>query len=836
MKLPKQPPRHLDALLVHDGISMSVQDRRKFPERTVRTLISLSGCFGVLWCMQGFFSFPVALPPLLLFALGLTVLMRVIRAAFPRFGFGLILAAFASIPILLVRYREAAVAGSGAVYRIMRAKILWQKVFETAPVHVGQYSEQDCIRFIFDLTVIAMVALLEYSDVLLTHPQSGRSGFWIRFLVSFPFLECGLYFGLETSTAAVLLIILFWIGTLAVIRGRPSRREAIAQGRSYRLQHAFTSEIAGRYTTHESSAAVLLLLAAVLGAVCYAGTRGYVRSEKMLETRTNLRTWYRNFSFRDVTGLLSKIPTDLGLNVVSDEIDLMQENMPHFDGHTVLHVSAGTALPEQDYYLRALSRNAYTGRGWGLQTGMYRGTSRLFAQLADEEHMPQLLTHSSHLDDLRRAEDGKLPVVEMQVTALDPQTSVYIPYQALLYGSCRFRYDLDIELDNPRSYGFWMVTTAQPDWLTYAMNQGPSQSAAVNEYEEFVDKHYLDIPDTAAMNALFEDFRLHSPNPEAPLDMQLETIRQYIWERAEYTLSPAPIPADADFAASFLLQTHEGFCAHYASAAVLLCRMCGIPARYAQGYVIPQGCFAAYRGSSTYEIEIPDNQAHAWAEIYVKGYGWQPYEFTESVQESWHVPQAAAQTVTTTSATTTVTATSTTRSSTSHTSASTATTTAAVTSGAGGTESRMTPEQAARLRRTVLVLAGVLLAALLFAAWHYAVIRRRTAAMRSEDPNRAADASYGFLLRLLQMQKIRQEKRTHEDFAALVQAECDLLPAGRMMRVIAVQQQAAFSRSGIAAEDAALVRETALTLAERMYSKANPLKKLWLRWFRHIVK
>ena len=59
---------------------------------------------------------------------------------------------------------------------------------------------------------------------------------------------------------------------------------------------------------------------------------------------------------------------------------------------------------------------------------------------------------------------------------------------------------------------------------------------------------------------------------------------------------------------------------HYASAATLMLRAMGIPARYVTGYVadVP----------SSGHVNVPDSAAHAWVEVYIPGYGWEPVEVT----------------------------------------------------------------------------------------------------------------------------------------------------------------------------------------------------------------
>ena len=59
---------------------------------------------------------------------------------------------------------------------------------------------------------------------------------------------------------------------------------------------------------------------------------------------------------------------------------------------------------------------------------------------------------------------------------------------------------------------------------------------------------------------------------------------------------------------------------------------------------------------------------------------------------------------------------------------------------------------------------------------------------------------------------------------------------GRIRRAIDIQQAAVFSRNGIPKTDAKVICKTANELAAAMYQNAKPLRRLWLRWGRHIVK
>ena len=834
-------PRPKDQMLLHDGITMSVRDKKHFPERLVRLLITLCGSIGTICCVQGFFHFHIQLMPLLLYIVSLTLLMRGIRAISPKIGFGCILAAFAAIPVLLLRYREQAVVGASSIYHTMRKQILWKAVFPGGAQQLTDgWTEAECTQFIFVLIITAMVALLEYSDVLMTHTQSSKSGFWIRFLVTFPFLECGLYFGIHTNMTAVFLLVLFWIGTLAVSRRKPNRRLLREQGASAPLQQAFLNETEHRFTTHETGASVLLIAAAVLAFISFCSGWHYdpksERNKKRLETRQELREAYRNFSIRDVTGLLQRIPFSTGLNVVTDEIDLMQDADLHFDGRTVLHASVGSAVTVKDYYMRGIVRSEYTGRGWGIPNGIYRRNQKLFRRLTSANRMPQTMLHSDHADEMK-LEGGKFPIVSCEITAVGSESVNYLPYEALFKVGTKYRYDIETQLGSYKKYDFSILTNGVTDPITAWERSAPSDDTLISQYEKFVDETYTTLPETPAINRIYEMYQPDMPDPDAPLPEKLEAIRDYLWERADYTMQPGRQPEDQDFVEYFLTTGHKGYCAHYASAAVVLCRMCGIPARYSQGYVLTQNSFnsgnrqpASPGKNETFEIDIPDHQAHAWAEIYIKGYGWMPYEFTETVQETWHraAQQAPVQTTVltiTTAATNPTTA-----------SAVTFTTAAPQTTSGNGAHGGKPNPVLRVLGRLLLILLAVAAVLYIWYRVHCTVIRRRRAAMHSKQSNSAAHASYEFLIRLLRTLGIEQKKMFPDAFAEYAEKKCGLLQKGKLSKAIEIQQAAVFSKTGVSPADAKILCQTAELLAGAVYQQAGFFRRLWLRWCLHIIQ
>ncbi len=90
------------------------------------------------------------------------------------------------------------------------------------------------------------------------------------------------------------------------------------------------------------------------------------------------------------------------------------------------------------------------------------------------------------------------------------------------------------------------------------------------------------------------------------------------WLRTDhrYTATPPVPPAGVDPVSNFLFAQREGHCEYFASAAVLLLRASGVPARYVTGF---RG--GEWNALGQY-VAVRADRAHAWAEAFVPGAGW----------------------------------------------------------------------------------------------------------------------------------------------------------------------------------------------------------------------
>ena len=153
-----------------------------------------------------------------------------------------------------------------------------------------------------------------------------------------------------------------------------------------------------------------------------------------------------------------------------------------------------------------------------------------------------------------------------------------------------------------------------------AHNQGSDAYFREQRYRTYVNKHYL-----MTDRALAESFRnlLEEEGLQTSGDRS-EVVRgvlEYVRGAAAYTLTPRTASGDGDFVLSFLRETKEGYCVHFATASAALLQALNIPARYVSGFSV------TIAEPDLWSPVIVDD-AHAWVEVYFDGIGWVPFDPT----------------------------------------------------------------------------------------------------------------------------------------------------------------------------------------------------------------
>jgi transglutaminase-like putative cysteine protease len=137
-----------------------------------------------------------------------------------------------------------------------------------------------------------------------------------------------------------------------------------------------------------------------------------------------------------------------------------------------------------------------------------------------------------------------------------------------------------------------------------------------------VAARYLQLPDVPErVRALARDVTAGAPTTYD----KVRALEGWMAEHTRYTLDIPPLPAGADAVDQFLFEDRRGFCEQIGTSLVVLLRSLGIPARLGVGYV------SGERNPFTGLYEVKASDAHAWAEVWFPGTGWQIFDPTASV-------------------------------------------------------------------------------------------------------------------------------------------------------------------------------------------------------------
>lgn len=153
-----------------------------------------------------------------------------------------------------------------------------------------------------------------------------------------------------------------------------------------------------------------------------------------------------------------------------------------------------------------------------------------------------------------------------------------------------------------------------------AVDYARSIRAAYYDTAANINPVYLQLPENLPLRVkkLAETITAAAPDSYA----KAKAIEAYLKKNYEYDLNIPHFPETVDFVDYFLFEIKRGYCEHFASAFVVLCRAAGVPSRLVTGYT--EGDYNPFTGY----YEIKEKHGHAWAEVYVGGVGWLTFDPT----------------------------------------------------------------------------------------------------------------------------------------------------------------------------------------------------------------
>jgi hypothetical protein len=168
--------------------------------------------------------------------------------------------------------------------------------------------------------------------------------------------------------------------------------------------------------------------------------------------------------------------------------------------------------------------------------------------------------------------------------------------------------------------------------------EAESVRQAAESYIDYVARVYTSLPDDtrAAALRLCQTYGLKRvvENGSLNLAATCELVHSLLASRCSYAYSPPEVPEGVDFSTYFLEESRSGYCVHFATTATVLLRALGIPARYAEGYIVIRSDYQKTPDAQGY-INIEDTHAHAWVEVFDPAQlEWIPVEMTTGASDS----------------------------------------------------------------------------------------------------------------------------------------------------------------------------------------------------------
>ena len=285
----------------------------------------------------------------------------------------------------------------------------------------------------------------------------------------------------------------------------------------------------------------------------------------------------------------------------------------------------------QKMYLKGMVGEVYTGKGWEELDNVTKAEYEdVFYWLYKYGFYPH--TSVSLATGISDSEAKKYSMDITNITAC--KENLYVPYALVGEDISDYTIIGGSHVSTSEDMGtvrYSYYAGSVPEWyMTQNALAGIQDEEKIKEYlrheesyRDYVYKNYLQLTN-ASIGVM--DRVLGTEKKQRTLAEIRKSIFDTLEEHLQYDESVVTKSGENDFFKYFMEQTKSGYSVHYATAAVLMLRYYGGPARYVEGYFLSGTEAEKYEPEQT--IVLTEEHAHAWAEYYLDGIGWIPFEVT----------------------------------------------------------------------------------------------------------------------------------------------------------------------------------------------------------------
>lgn len=639
-----------------------------FMKYFVNALALFGSVYGTLACLVSSFRFEIADIVLFSFCALLALAMAFMYANHRvklLFYVFILVCCF----MLVSRYYIVINSGMSAIYNICLQRI---DVVLDLP-QIREYTEWYSNRYI-SMTMalcVAALALMVLMNILISEFMSITG----VFLVTFPIVQIGMYFSFDSDKLPMFCVMGSWLLVAAInstnsYNGLTRKLKAVSSVKKHRHHYGFVTDSAN---VARIAMVILLFLTVTFGVLLLAVP------QKQFAFSTGADVW------KEKTNQPVKDFLSYGFAAFfhrnsdnSNPGEIANQGSISFDGQTDMKVSLvnyGASriylrnfvgqryLPYNYRWMSDKMEGVYQKSGEYVEEYMDKGTDYYFNRTGNI-----LAFDYAHQQEIAKSRH------RMEIELVDPLLSragiLYTPYYSVVEdnGDVQFLTDGQIskvddgqvsdvtkkeEKKQKQSVTFYTQDASARDSTIMDMYYDGGELVEGAEeyltgedayYNNLIREFYLDVPD-ANIDVLQKFCDQHNLK-KTDTDV-VNRVVEILEKEYDYTLRPGRAPVTEDYVNYFLGNNKKGYCVHFASSATLILRYLGIPARYAEGYVIDAENFqysntleeenvsdwlegVVSSSAEVEEVSLTDANGHAWVEVYEYGLGWVPLEVTNA--------------------------------------------------------------------------------------------------------------------------------------------------------------------------------------------------------------